>query len=195
MKPEAGLLCRRWMYSGRWRSPGYAAVYVCSITSIQTTYSHHWRLQRHSTLQSTLSQHQSSRAWRCRGVSSSLTRYTLFDSCCKHTVPNDPWWHSRCNMCLLPWMMFGRPPLFAQCVDIDRRLYYSTIQNLWSRVLECPTDHCWKQRHTIEKLCPTCAAIRRYVHPASLRPTMQHRSNGWSCSTGVRTCRRGMVVP
>ena len=59
------------------------------------------------------------------------------------------------------------------------------------RVWECSTDYCWKQRHTIDTLCPTCA-IRRYVHPASRRPTIRPRSNGWSCTTGVRY--RGVVV-
>ena len=61
-------------------------------------------------------------------------------------------------------------------------------------VWECSTDHCWKQRHTTDTLCPTCAAIRRYVHPASHKPTLWPLSNGWSCLTGVRTRRRGMVT-
>ena len=29
-----------------------------------------------------------------------------------------------------PWMLFRRPPLLAQCVDLDVRLLYATIQNL-----------------------------------------------------------------
>ena len=63
------------------------------------------------------------------------------------------------------------------------------------RVWEYSTDHCWKQRHTTNTLCPTCAAIRQYVHPASRRPTMQPCSNGWNCSKRVCTRQRGMVVP
>lgn len=29
-----------------------------------------------------------------------------------------------------PWMMFGRPPLLAQCVDRDVRLYYVDVLSL-----------------------------------------------------------------
>ena len=94
----------------------------------------------------------------------------------------------------LPWMLFKRPPLLAQCVDLVR-LYYAAVQNLVYILWECSPDHCWKQRHTTDTLCPTCAAIRRYVHPASLRPTMRLRSNGWSCSTGVCTRWWSMVYP
>ena len=28
------------------------------------------------------------------------------------------------------WMLFGRPPLIAQCVDHDVRLYYDAVQNM-----------------------------------------------------------------
>ena len=30
----------------------------------------------------------------------------------------------------LPWILFGRPLLLAQCVDLDVRLYYVVVQNL-----------------------------------------------------------------
>ena len=30
----------------------------------------------------------------------------------------------------LPLMLFRRPPLLAQCVDLDMRLYYAAVQNL-----------------------------------------------------------------
>ena len=53
-------------------------------------------------------------------------------------------------------------------------------------VWECSKDHCWKQRYTADTLCTTCAAIRRYVHPATLRPTMRPRSNGRIAKTGAR---------
>ena len=71
---------------------------------------HHWYRQnllsslkttdRHSTFESTLSWHQSSHAGWCHGGTDSLARGTWSESCCKQTVPNGPWWHSRCNMCL-----------------------------------------------------------------------------------------------
>ena len=54
------------------------------------------------------------------------------------------------------------------------------------RVWECSTDHCWKQRHTTDTLCPTCAAIHRYVHPASTRLTMRPRSNDRIATTDAR---------
>ena len=63
------------------------------------------------------------------------------------------------------------------------------------RVWECSTDHYWKQWQTTNTLWPTSAAIHRYVHPASRRPTIQPCSNGWSCSTGVRTHQQGKIVP
>ena len=52
-------------------------------------------------------------------------------------------------------------------------------------VWKCSTDHCWKQRHTTDILCPACAAICQYVNPASHRPTMRPCSNGWIATTGV----------
>ena len=54
------------------------------------------------------------------------------ESCCKRTVPNGPWWHTRCNMCpdFFPGMLLRRPLLQAQCVDLDVRPYYVAVQNL-----------------------------------------------------------------
>ena len=54
------------------------------------------------------------------------------------------------------------------------------------RVWECSADHCWKQRHATDTFCPTCAAIRRHIHPASRRPTMRPHSNGRIATTGAR---------
>ena len=31
---------------------------------------------------------------------------------------------------LLPWMLFGQPPLLAKCVDLGLQLYYAAVQNL-----------------------------------------------------------------
>ena len=31
---------------------------------------------------------------------------------------------------ILSWTLFGRPPLRAQCIDLDARLYYAAVQNL-----------------------------------------------------------------
>ena len=94
----------------------------------------------------------------------------------------------------LPRILFRRPLLLAQsrvwCASVLRS---RSEPGLW--VWECSTDHCWKQRDTTDTLCPAWAAVRRYVHPASHRPRMRPHSNGWSCSTGVRTRPWGMVVP
>ena len=38
----------------------------------------------------------------------------------------------------LPWMLFGRPPLLAQCVDLDVHLYYMAVQNLVYRCGNVP---------------------------------------------------------
>ena len=114
------------------------------------------------------------RAWWCRGVSGSLDRGTR-----ELTVPNGPRWYSRCNMC---------PDFFPGCCSGGHRCSHkaSILMCVCIRgrpepglhMWECFTDHCWKQRHTTDTLCPTCAAIRRYVHPVSRRPTMRPRSNG-----------------
>ena len=77
MKPVVGPVCCGWMHSGGRRSPGLhhrrvrrsLAYRQILLSSLKTT-------ERHSTLQSTLARHQSSRARRCRDVSGSLVRYT-----------------------------------------------------------------------------------------------------------------------
>ena len=138
------------------------------LTSLKTT-------ERHSTLQSTLSQHQSDRAWRCRGVSGSLATGTcdvspaasrrfpmvLGDTAVQH-VPG-----------FLPWMLFGQPTMLAQCVDLYVRMYYAAVQNLVYGCGNVPQTTRMK-RHTTDTLCPTCAAI----HPTSSRPTIRPCSNG-----------------
>ena len=77
MKPEMGPVSRGRMHTGRWHSLGLrrARVYLSRayrqnlLSSLKTT-------ERHSTLQSTLSRYQSSRARRCHGVSGNLSRGT-----------------------------------------------------------------------------------------------------------------------
>ena len=107
-------------------------VYGPSIIYRQNLISSLKITERYSTIQSTLSWHQSNRAWRCRGVSDSLARgsrdlslvaswrfqWSLATQQVQH-VPG-----------FLTWMSFGRPPLLAQCVDLDVRLYYAVMQNL-----------------------------------------------------------------
>ena len=70
-----GPVCCRQMHSGRWCSPGLRHTCVCpSLAYIQKILSSLKTRECHFTVQSTLSQHQSSCAWWCRGVSGSLAR-------------------------------------------------------------------------------------------------------------------------
>ena len=195
MKPKVWPVCRGRMHSGRWRSPGLRRARLrTSLAYRQNLLSSQKTPERHYTLKSTLSRHQSRRAWRCRGVSGRLARGTrdLSPAASRsfpmvlgaQQVQHEPGF--------IPWM---RPPLLAQYADLDVRLYYKVIQyvlygcgNVLQTTAEStdtPPIHC----------PPTCAAIRWYVHPASRKPTMWPRSNAWSYSTGVRTRRRGMIVP
>ena len=125
--------------------------------------------ERHSTLQPTLSRHQSSRVQRCRGVSGSVVRGT------RDLSPAASRWFP---------MVLG-DTAGATCTRISSldtvraATAAHTMRQTWResvlrgrpepgfRVWECSTDHCWKQRYTTDTLCPTIAAIRRYVHPAS----------------------------
>ena len=68
MKPYVCPLCRGRMHSGRWRSPGLRP----SLAYRQNLVLSLKARERHFTLQSILSRHQSSCAWRCHGVSGSL---------------------------------------------------------------------------------------------------------------------------
>ena len=47
-------------------------------------------------------------------------------------------------------MLFRRPPLLTQCVDLDVGLYYAAVQNLVYRSGNFPQT-------TADTLCPTCA--------------------------------------
>ena len=67
---------------------------------------------------------------------------------------------------ILPSMLFGRPPLLVQCVNLSVRLYYAAVQNLVYGCGNVPQT-------TAESSDTPRAAIRRYVHPASRRPTMR----------------------
>ena len=74
-KPEVWPMCRGQMHSGRWRSLGLCHIRVCpSLTYRQNLHSSMKITECHSSLQLTLSWHQSSRAWWCCGISGSLVR-------------------------------------------------------------------------------------------------------------------------
>ena len=104
-----------------------------SLTYRQNLLSTLKTTERHSTFQSTLSRHQSTRAWRCRGVSGGLTRGTHdLNPAASRRFPMllDDTVGATCALIFFPWILFGRPPLLAQCVDPDVRLYYAAVQNL-----------------------------------------------------------------
>ena len=57
------------------------------------------------------------------------------------------------------------------------------LSRTWSTSIRMFHRPHWKP-HTTDTLRSTCSAICWYIHPVSLRHTMQSRSNGWNCSTG-----------
>ena len=111
-------------------------------------------------------------------------------------VPNSPCWIEGETCARISSLDAAR---VASAAHTLRRCWRASVlrgrQVSGLQVWECSKDHCWKQRNTTDILCPTFVAIRRYVHPASHRPTMRPHSNGWNCSTGVRTRRQCMVLP
>ena len=88
--------------------------------------------ERYSTIHSTVSRHQSSRARWCRDISDSLARGTsnlspaASDGSQWSLVTQEVQHAHR----FLRWMLFEWPQLLAQCVDLDVRLYYAVVRNL-----------------------------------------------------------------
>ena len=131
--------------------------YMCtSITRKQTSLK---TTERHCILQSTLSRHQCSHAWWCPGVSGSLGRGT-------HDL--NPAASRRFPMTLggTRGATYARissvnADLAATATHTMRRHWLASVLSDCSesglRVWECFTDHCWKQRHTTDTLCPTCS--------------------------------------
>ena len=79
--------------------------------------------------------------------------------------------------------------LTCVCTTRPFRTWSTGVGMFYRSLLKAAIHHC------PDKLCPICAAIRRYVHPAYRRSRMRHRSNDWSYSLGTRTRRWGMAVP
>ena len=138
--------------------------------------------QRYSTLQSTLSRHQNNRARQCRGVSGSLARLTSdLDTAASRRFPMNHG-DSRCSMC---------SDFFPACCSGCTRCSHST--SITTRVSTMRPSRTWstcigmfhrpllKAATHHRYIVPTCAAVRRNVHPASCRPTIRRRSNGRSC--------------
>ena len=148
------------------------------LSSLKTT-------DRHSTLQSTLSWHQSSRAWRCHGVCGSLTRGTSDRSPAASRQFPMVLFNIAGATCALIFSLDAYQATTASCI-MCRSWHASVLcshpePDLW--VWECSTDHCLKQWHTTDTLCPTCAAIHQYVHSAFHRPTQFKKLKLFNSST------------
>ena len=154
------------------------------LSSLKTT-------KCHSTLQLTPSHHQSSRFWQCHNVNDSLAKGThdLSPAASRRfpTVLGDTA-GATCAQISSPEAV-GWPLLLTQNVDPDVCLYYAAIQNLVFGYGNVPQTTAENSDTPPDILCPTCAAICRYVHPASHRPTIRSCSNGWSCSVRVTYIR------
>ena len=150
-----GLYVMEWMHPGRWCSPGLCCTRVCPsfayrqnlLSSLKTTECH------------------------C-GVSGSLARGTRNLS---------PAANRRFPMVLgdtagatCAWISFLDALWAATSARTMHPSWHASVlrgcPELGIQLWECSSDHCWKQRHTIDTLCPTWAAIRRYAHPTSHRP-------------------------
>ena len=189
MTPEVGPVCRGRMHSARWRSPNLRCTRVRpSLTYRQNLLSSLKTTERHSTLLSTLSRHQNSRAWRNRGVCGSLARDT-----------------SELSTAASRWFpivlgdtagaIYSRISSLSAVLTVTavhtmrRSLRVSVLRGRPEHgllVWECSTDHYWKQLHTTDKLCPTRAEIHPYFHPTSHTPTLRPRSNGRIATTGAK---------
>ena len=112
------------------------------LSSLKTT-------ECYSTLQSTLSRHQSSRAWRCSSVTDSLARVTRD---LNQTVLNGLWRDTAVQH--VPRFFF---PECCSGGTMRRSWRATALRGHWEcslRMWELSTDHWWKQQlHTTDTLC------------------------------------------
>ena len=160
MKSEVGPVCRGRIHSGKWCPSGLRRTRVRPSLAYRQNLIIAEDNRAPSTIQSTLSRHQISHAWQCRGVGGSLARGTR-----DLQADGSQWSFVTQQVQHEP----GIPSLdairAATTAPTMRRSWHASVlrdrpePGLW--VWECSTDHCWKQRHTTDTLCPTCTAIRR----------------------------------
>ena len=127
-----------------------STLYMCTyITRIDNLLSSLKTTERHSTLQSSLS-------W---DLSPAASKWSLVTQQIQHVFR------------FLSWRL---PPLLAQCINLDMRLYCTAVQNL---VYECGNvvQTTAGSRDTSPIHCA------QHVHPVSHRPILRPHSNGWSC--------------
>ena len=151
-------LCRGRMHSGRWRSPGLFRTRVRpSLT---------YRQNLHSSLKTTSAIPLFSRlfhdtrlavlggvvvvsgtlARERRELSSPASRWcsvVLMTQQMQHV----PWF--------IPWILFGRSPLLAQCVNLDAYLYYAAVQNViyGYGMFHRPLLKQWHHRYIVPNVC------------------------------------------
>ena len=156
-----------------------STLYTCtSITRILTETTA--IAEDSSTVQSALLRHQSSCAWQCRGVSGIQSRGTrdLSSAASKRfqMVLGDT--AGAPYALFLPWMLFGRPLLLAQCVDLDVVICTTRPSRTWSRdvgkfhrpLLKAVSHH----RYIVPNVCSNPSVC----HLASCCLQMLPRSNG-----------------
>ena len=124
----------------------FYAVYVYAHLSLtDRTYSRD-TTERHFTLQSTLSRHHNSRAWRCRGVSGNLnpaaSRRFLMVLC-----------DNRCNMC---------PDFFPECCSGD--LHWSYNASILTRLCITRSSRNWSTgRGSVPQTTAESSTHHRYI--------------------------------
>ena len=89
----------------------------------------------------------------------------------------------------LPWMLFRRPPLFAQCVDLDVSLYYAAVQNLVYRCGNVPqttaensdtyTIHCAQHVQQSADKCIQLPESLQCDHPVQIAELRQQVQDAW----------------
>ena len=91
----------------------------------------------------------------------------------------------------LPWILFGWPPLFPACVDLDLRLYCAAVKNL---VYECGNVP-QTTADSSDTLPIHCAQhVKQSYVSIQLSTGLQCEPVQMASSTGVRTRRWGRVV-
>ena len=116
-------------------------------------------------------------------------KHSRSDPCCKQMVPN-----SACASCARIYSLDAVRA--ATAARTTCRSWRASVlrgrPEPGLRSWECSTDNFWKQQHTNMPNMRSNPSICPFSFPqAYKRPCL----NGWSCSTGVRTRRRYLVVP
>ena len=143
------------------------------------TYSHHRRQQRAIPLSKSTPWYQSIRVWRYRGLSGALARGTHYlTPAASRRFPMDLGDTAGAICAQISSLDAVQAATAAHTMHQSTRAFVLCAHpEPGLQVWGCSTDYCWKQQHTTNTFCPTCAANLPYVHPASCRITMWPHSN------------------